>query len=209
MILIIRISWSRQLESYCTMYILWIFSALTCVPYNIMCLTLGEKCFVYDNDNHNHIERCKSRFLRSPHCAANSLQHVPSSGPGAIKCKSLATHRALIITCCVPLGTKGQLSYYVWQSRNRIDFSFILLAETVNRCFFILAWNQNKALLTQSSAPDNSGQYMCCCCYWSNHHSLTAYLMKMWTNNLHKLMWPIIQSTLLFQFFYQISTKIL
>ena len=32
-------------------------------------------------------------------------------------------------TCRVPRGTKGQLSYYVWQSLNRIYFSFILLAE--------------------------------------------------------------------------------
>ena len=37
-------------------------------------------------------------FLQSPHCAANRLQHVRSSGPGAIVCKSRATYRALI-TC--------------------------------------------------------------------------------------------------------------
>ena len=37
-------------------------------------------------------------FLQSPHCAANRLQHVRSSGPGAIVCKSRATHRELI-TC--------------------------------------------------------------------------------------------------------------
>ena len=37
-------------------------------------------------------------FLQSPHCAANCLQHVRSSGPGAIVCKSRATHGALI-TC--------------------------------------------------------------------------------------------------------------
>ena len=40
----------------------------------------------------------KSRFLRSPHCAASCLQHVRSNGQGAIVCRSLATHRALI-TC--------------------------------------------------------------------------------------------------------------
>ena len=53
-------------------------------------------------------------FLQSPHCAMNRLQHVCSSGPGAIVCKSRATHRALI-TCnmssCMPGGTKGQLGY--------------------------------------------------------------------------------------------------
>ena len=37
-------------------------------------------------------------LLQSPHCAANHLQHVRSSGPNAIVCKSRATHRALI-TC--------------------------------------------------------------------------------------------------------------
>ena len=53
-------------------------------------------------------------WLQSPHCASNRLQHVRSSGPGAIVCKSRATHRALItcnMSCYVPRGTKGQLSY--------------------------------------------------------------------------------------------------
>ena len=34
-------------------------------------------------------------FLQSPHSAANCLQHVRSSDPGAIVCKSRATHRCL------------------------------------------------------------------------------------------------------------------
>ena len=33
--------------------------------------------------------------LQSPHCTVNCLQQVCSSGPGAIVCKSCATHRAL------------------------------------------------------------------------------------------------------------------
>ena len=37
-------------------------------------------------------------LLQSPHCAANCLHHVSSSGHGAIVCKSRAPHRALI-TC--------------------------------------------------------------------------------------------------------------
>ena len=52
--------------------------------------------------------------LKSPHYAANRLQHIRSSGPGAIVCKSRATHRALItcnMSCYVPRGTKGELSY--------------------------------------------------------------------------------------------------
>ena len=39
-------------------------------------------------------------FLQSPHSAANCLQHVRSSGPGAIVCKTRATHRALITCKC-------------------------------------------------------------------------------------------------------------
>ena len=39
-------------------------------------------------------------FLQSPHSAANCLQHARSSGPGAIVCKSCATHRALITCKC-------------------------------------------------------------------------------------------------------------
>ena len=39
-------------------------------------------------------------FLQSPHSAANCLQHVRSSGPGATVCKSRATHVALITCKC-------------------------------------------------------------------------------------------------------------
>ena len=39
-------------------------------------------------------------LLQSPHSAANCLQHVRSSGPGAVVCKSRATHRALITCKC-------------------------------------------------------------------------------------------------------------
>ena len=52
-------------------------------------------------------------FLQSSHCVANRLQHVRSSGPGAVVRKSHASHRALITCnmCYVPRSTKGQLSY--------------------------------------------------------------------------------------------------
>ena len=53
-------------------------------------------------------------FLQSPHRATNCLQHVCSSGQGAIVCKLCTTHRALIIcnmSCHAPRGTKEQLSY--------------------------------------------------------------------------------------------------
>ena len=39
-------------------------------------------------------------FLQSHHSAANCLQHVRSSGPGAIVCKLHAAHRALITCKC-------------------------------------------------------------------------------------------------------------
>ena len=53
-------------------------------------------------------------LLQSPQSAVNRLQHVRSSGPGAIVCKSHATHWALItcnMSCYLPRGTKKQLSY--------------------------------------------------------------------------------------------------
>ena len=43
-------------------------------------------------------------FLQSPHCAANCLQYARSGGPGAIVCKSRATHKALI-TCSMSCAT--------------------------------------------------------------------------------------------------------
>ena len=43
-------------------------------------------------------------FAQFPHCAADCLQHVHSSGNGAIVCKSRATHRALI-TCYMSSAT--------------------------------------------------------------------------------------------------------
>ena len=39
-------------------------------------------------------------FLQSPHSAANCLQHVRSSGPGTIVCKSRATYPVLIMCKC-------------------------------------------------------------------------------------------------------------
>ena len=68
----------------------------------------------HHHHHHHHIQRRNSRFLQSPHCAVNHLQHVRSSGPGTIMCKSHATHRALItcnMSCYMPRGMQGQLSY--------------------------------------------------------------------------------------------------
>ena len=71
-------------------------------------------------------------FLQSLHCTRKRLQHVRSSGPGMIVCKSRATHRVLVmcnISCYVPRGTKGQLTYQVKQSLNLMFLSFILWDE--------------------------------------------------------------------------------
>ena len=63
--------------------------------------------------------------LQSPHCAANCLQHVRSSGPGAIVCKSRATHRALItckchVTCHLIRRDSSAIKF------DRVEIAFIL-----------------------------------------------------------------------------------
>ena len=51
----------------------------------------------YNNNNNNCIQRRNSRFIvQSPHCASNCLQHVRSSGQGAVVLKARATIR---VTC--------------------------------------------------------------------------------------------------------------
>ena len=45
-----------------------------------------------NDDNNDCIERHNSRFLQSPHCTINSLQHVCWSSQGTTVCKSHATH---------------------------------------------------------------------------------------------------------------------
>ena len=72
-------------------------------------------------------------FMQSPHCAANCLQHVRSSDPGAIMRKSRATHRTLIMCnmlCATWYGGTAQLSSLTeFESHSFL----ILLAETINR----------------------------------------------------------------------------
>ena len=76
----------------------------------------NQLLLLYNNNNHNNIciQRRDSRFLQFPYCGTNHLQHVLSSGPGAIVCKSHATHQVVItcnMLCYEPRGMKGQLSY--------------------------------------------------------------------------------------------------
>ena len=63
-------------------------------------------------------------LLQSPHCAANCLQHIRSSGHGAIACKSRATHRALI-TCNMLCGHVVRRDSSAVKS-DRIELAFIL-----------------------------------------------------------------------------------
>ena len=67
-------------------------------------------------------------LLTAPRTVYNTYAQVARA---QIVCKSRATHRALItcnISYYVPLGTKGQLSYLIWQSWNRIYLNFIIMA---------------------------------------------------------------------------------
>ena len=69
--------------------------------------------------------------LQSPHCAANRLQHIRSSGPSPIVCKSRAmrTFFTCNMSCCVPCGTEGQLSHLSLTEFKSYYLTFILLAE--------------------------------------------------------------------------------
>ena len=59
-------------------------------------------------------------FLQSPHCAANSLQRLWSSGHGTIVCKSCATHPVLI-TCNISC-------HMVWRDSSAIKFDKVEIA---------------------------------------------------------------------------------
>ena len=85
---------------------------------NIIIIIIALKGAIRDflhnnnNDNNNNIiiiiafKGAIRDFLQSPHSAANCFQHVRSSGPGAIVCKSRATHRALI-TCIMSCDVRA------------------------------------------------------------------------------------------------------
>ena len=75
-----------------------------------------------DDDNNNRIERLSLRFVQSPHCATNCLQHVRSSG--AIVYKSCATHGALIT--CNMLCTTWCIGTAQLLSLTEFNSSFIL-----------------------------------------------------------------------------------
>ena len=68
-------------------------------------------------------------LLAAPQTVSNTYAQVAQSCENHVQHSGFISHA----TCCVPLGTKGQLSYSVWESWNRIYFSGTLWAETTNR----------------------------------------------------------------------------
>ena len=59
-------------------------------------------------------------FLQSPHCAANSLQRLWSSGHGTTVCKSCATHPVLIMC--------NMSCHMVWRDSSAIKFDRVEIA---------------------------------------------------------------------------------
>ena len=86
---------------------------------------LSKKVYLDSYYNNNRIDRSNSRFSQSPHCATNCLQHVRSRGPGAIVCKSCATHRALI-TCNRQCATWVRRDSSAIKS-DRVEIAFIVM----------------------------------------------------------------------------------
>ena len=80
-----------------------------------------------NNNNNNNNNRIERRNSRSPHCAANCLQHVRSNGPGANMCKSRAAHRAFT-TCNMPCATWYEGTAQLL-SVTELKPLFVLLAE--------------------------------------------------------------------------------
>ena len=74
---------------------------------------LTNPYILYYNNSKNCIKRRNSRFFKSPHCTTNCLQHVLSSGLGAIKCKSHAAQRALI-TCNMSCVMWYEMTAHLW-----------------------------------------------------------------------------------------------
>ena len=87
-------------------------------------------------NNNNRIQRHNLRVWQSPHCATNHLQHVCSSGTGAIVCKSRATHQVLLtcnMSCYMPRGMKRQLSYLSLTELKSHLFELYFIGWSINR----------------------------------------------------------------------------
>ena len=88
------------------------------------------------NNNNNRIQRRYSRFFtissQRRELSPTRTLKWPGRSRVQITCDTSSAYQVQV-SCYVPLGTKGQLSYWVWQRWNRIYLSFILLAEPLNR----------------------------------------------------------------------------
>ena len=71
-----------------------------CMVHGTWCMVHGTWCMVIIIIVIIAFKGAIRNFLQSPQSAANRLQHVRSSGPGATVCKSRATHQALITCKC-------------------------------------------------------------------------------------------------------------
>ena len=93
----------------------------------------------YCHYHYRHFERRNWRFFfYNILTVLGVLQTVSKTYTQVARAQSCANHmqhirRSSLATCHVPHGRKGQLSYYLWQSLDCTYFSFILLAETINR----------------------------------------------------------------------------
>ena len=154
-----------------------------------------------NNNNNNCIQRRHSRFFTissqrrelSPTCTLK----WPGRNSVQITCNTSSTYHVQV-SYNVPLGTKGQLSYSVWQSWNRIYMSFILLAEPLNRWRrggnrstrrkpLVTSFRKCHILQPEDSSPkrdSNSrssiggrlGKQI-----WSKHSKLTQYISLFWS----------------------------
>ena len=87
-------------------------------------------------NNNNRNERRYSRFftISSQRSELSPTRTLKWPGRNRVQtmCNTSSAYHVQV-SCYVPLSTKGQLSYQVWQSWNCIYLSFILLAEPLNR----------------------------------------------------------------------------
>ena len=85
-------------------------------------------------DNNNRIQRRCSRFFtissRRRELSPTRTLKWPGRNRVQITCNTSSAYHVQV-SCYVPLGTKEQLSYSVWQSWNRIYLSFIFIAWTI------------------------------------------------------------------------------
>ena len=105
-------------------------------------------------------------LLQSSHCAVNCLQHVRSSGPGTIVCKSRATHSALVkcnMSCYALLSLTESKSHLF-----ELDF----IGWTINW------WRRGGNRGTQRTPLATSFTAFVECCSWHRRPDVAVYCVK-------------------------------